>query len=331
MTQALKQTAKNIFSIPRLGPKVEQERRASVFGMVESGKTTILGLLEVTCINYANACNKRGSKTKFRYLVRERKSGIRQAAGELRLGMFPEKTPVDKIFEADFMMRWDGLFDRGKMLVLPFCETAGETMGLLLDRFQQGQYEITPQMEDAELITDYILNTDAIVLIAPVTRPLGMEKEKGAKINLPDVNLSRLLTGIYGYKTEDARANPAGHRKIRGISVFLTKHDAAKSILLSNHIDLNNEEGVHTFMSKYFPETYAVLGWYGMENVKFWPTGVEIETQINPVTQKKEAKLHPLKPERGYKIKVDHNRNVPKYTEPPFYEFIEWLKDTVMA
>ena len=57
------ETAKQIFSIPRLTLKVEQERTASVFGMVESGKTTVLGLLEVTCIDYANKSNQKGSKT----------------------------------------------------------------------------------------------------------------------------------------------------------------------------------------------------------------------------------------------------------------------------
>ncbi len=128
---------------------------------------------------------------------------------------------------------------------------------------------------------------------------------------------------------EDAKANP-NHRPIRGIAVFLTKYDAAQSFLETKHMDLKTQEGVHAFMSKYFPDTYSVLGWYGLENVKFWPTGVEIETEKNQMGETV-AKLHPLNPNRGYKIKVDHNRNVPKFTENPFYEFIDWLKTTVMA
>jgi len=95
-------------------------------------------------------------------------------------------------------------------------------------------------------------------------------------------------------------------------------------------MSLETEEGVHAFMSKYFPETYAVLGWYGLENVKFWATGVEIETEKNELG-KIVPKRHPLNPNRGWKIKVDHNRNVPVFTESPFYEFIDWLKATVMA
>jgi hypothetical protein len=96
-------------------------------------------------------------------------------------------------------------------------------------------------------------------------------------------------------------------------------------------------------MSKYFPETYAVLGWYGLENVKFWPIGVELETRltetnnINPETNtpymEQKPFLHPLKPARGWKIKVDHSHDStkPVFTEKPFYEFIDWLKETVMA
>lgn len=322
------QKAKQIIAIPRLTPKPEQERRASVFGMVESGKTTILGLLEVVCVDYANKANKPGSKTKFHFLVQERTSGIRQAGSELRQGMFPEKTGTDKVFEADFMMRFDKTFGK-QHLRLPFCETAGETFTKLLDRFGKGQYDISPAMQDAALIHDYVLDTDAIVLIAPVTRPLGLEVEQGAALNLPDVNLARLLSGIYGYKMEDQRSNP-NHRPIRGIAVFLTKYDAVKNWLETKHMSLETQEGVHIFMSKYFPETYAVLGWYGLENVKFWATGVEIETEKNELG-KIVPKRHPLNPDRGWKIKVNHNRNVPVFTEKPFYEFIDWLKDTVMA
>jgi len=262
-------------------------------------------------------------------MVQERTSGIRQCAAELRQGMFPEKTVADHIFEADFLMGWDHSFSKREVIRLPFCETAGETFGLMLDRFKKGQYEISPDMQDIDLIYDYILNTDAIVLIAPVTRPLGIEVEKGAKLNLPDVNLSRLLSGIYGYKMDDAKSNPA-HRPIRGIAVFLTKYDAAQKFLETNQMSLETKEGVHAFITKYFPDTYSVLGWYGLENVKFWPTGVEIETEKNAMG-KIVAKRHPLNPDRGYKIKVDHNRNMPKCTEQPFYEFIDWLKNTVMA
>jgi len=327
-TKIVKAT-KQLFAIPKLQlKKVAPERRASVFGMVESGKTTILGLLEIVCVDYANRCNKPGEKEKFHFLVQERTSGIRQAGSELRLGMFPEKTPPDHVFEADFLMRFGGTFGE-KVIRLPFCETAGETMTKLLDRFQRGQYDITPNMQDAHLIHDYILDTDAIVLIAPVTRPLGLEKEIGAALNLPDVNLARLCAGIYEYKMRDMQTNP-NYRPIRGIAVFLTKYDAVKDFLEAKHMNLNTEEGVHAFMSKYFPETYAVLGWYGLENVRFWATGVEIETEKNEMGQIV-PKLHPLNPARGYKIRVDHNRNVPVFTEQPFYEFIEWLRDVVMA
>ena len=328
MSQVVK-TARNLLSIPRLAPKQEQERRASVFGMVESGKTTILGLLEITCIEYANKENEPGKKAKFQYLVQERTSGIRQSAAELRQGMFPEKTGVDKVFEADFLMRFRRTFGQ-QHIRLPFCETAGETFGKLLERFGKGQYDITPGMQDAALIKNYILDTDAIVLIAPVTRPLGVEKEVGASLNLPDVNLARLCAGIYEYKTRDAINNP-GHRPIRGIACFLTKYDAVKDYCEAKQMNLATEQGVHRFMSKYFPETYAVLGWYGLDIVKFWPTGVEIETEENELG-KVVAKLHPKNPSRGYKIAIDQNRNMHKFDyETQMYDFIEWLKDTVIS
>jgi len=324
----LKQTAKNIFAIPRRGPKQVQERRASVFGMVESGKTTLLGLLHIICTLYANQTNKPGSKKHFHFLVQERSSNIRQISGELCRGMFPEKTPPNHIFEADFLMRFGKTFG-DQYIRLPWGETAGETFTKMLERFGKGQYEINPDMEDAQLIHDYILNTDAVILVAPIPRALGEEKEIGALLNLPDVNLSRLLSAIYHYKEIDQLSNP-NYRPIRGVGVFLTKHDRHKVWLESKHMDINTKEGVHDFMSKYFQQTYSVLGWYGLENVRFWATGVEIEKEKNEFG-KIAAKRHPLNPARGWKIKEDHNRNVPVFTEAPFYEFIDWLKTTVMA
>jgi len=107
---SITQSAKNLFSIPSLSSKPpQQERRASVFGMVEAGKTTFLGLLEIICIDYANKTNKRGSKNKFHCLIQERTSGIRQTSSELRQGMFPPKT-TKGIFMADFLMRFGGTF-----------------------------------------------------------------------------------------------------------------------------------------------------------------------------------------------------------------------------
>ena len=329
MTQKVMETAKNIFAIPKLSPKIEQERRASVFGMVESGKTTILGLLEIVCVDYANKENRPGKKPKFHYLVQERSSGIRQAAAELRKGMFPEKTPA-RLFEAHFLMRFARTFGEQRIR-LPFCETGGEVFTKLLNRFQKGMYDITPAMEDAKLIKDYILDTDALILITPTPRGLGLEDDIGATLNLPDVNLARLCAGIYEYKMLDAKSGNPGHRPIRGIAVFLTKYDAVQDFCEAKQMPLDTPQGVHAFMSKCFPETYAVLGWYGLENVRFWPTGVEIETQRNEVTGQIEPKRHPLNPSRGWKIKENKNLNKPIFTEPPFYEFIEWLKNTVMA
>jgi len=330
MSQQLKQLGKNLLTIPRLTPKVEEERRASVFGMQQAGKTTVLGLLEIVCINYAAETNRPGSKSKFYSLIVERSSGIRQVAGELRQGMFPERTPANRTFEADYLMRWGGKIGQ-KQIRLPFCETGGEAFTNMLERWGKGQYAINPDMTEADLIFDYILNTDAIILILPITRPLGLETEIGAPLNLPDVNAARLVSGIFGYKMEDEKTNPM-YRPIRGVAVFLTKHDAAERVLGNAHINLSTKEGLHIFMSKYFPETYATLSWYGLENVRFWRTGLTIESEKDPITQKKKGKLHPQRPDRGFQIKVDYNRNMPVGDyETQMREFIDWLKDTVMA
>lgn len=331
MSQITK-TWKRLRAVPKLSAEPPRERRASMFGMVESGKTTILGLLHIICAMYANRENEPGKKPRFHSMVEERSSNIRVIAGELRKGMFPEKTPGDHVFEADFLMRFNRPFGE-EYIRLPCCETAGETFTKMLEKFGEGQYDIDPNMRDAHLIVDYILHTDAIILIAPVTRGVGTEAEIGAAVQLPDVNLSRLLEGIYKYKMKDKVVNPATHRPIRGIAVFLTKYDVLRDHLEAKHMNLHTDMGVHAFMSKHFPDTYQVLGWYGLENVKFWPTGLEIVSKVNEVTGEREGVLHPLNPKRGYQIVVDRARNMPKgdFYEEQMFEFIEWLRTTVMA
>jgi hypothetical protein len=323
-------SARELVSFRKFGSKLLEERRASVFGMQQSGKTTTLGLLEIVCINYAGETNKPGSKTKFYSLIVERSSGIRQIAGELRQGMFPERTPADRTFEADYLMRFGSRIGE-KQIRLPFCETGGEAFTAMLERWGKGQYAVDPNMQDADLIFDYVLNTDAIILILPITRPLGLEMEVGAPLNLPDVNAARLVSGIFGYKMEDEKTNQL-YRPIRGVAVFLTKLDAAEKTLAASHINIKTKEGLHVFMSRYFPETYATLSWYGLENVRFWTTGLTIETEKDPITGRRKGKLHPLNPTRGYQIKVNYNRNMPVGDyETQMHEFIEWLKNTVMA
>ena len=303
--------------VPSLGIKTSNERRVSIFGMVESGKTTVLCALETTCIDLTNRKDDLGKN--FYYFVEERTSGIRQASSEFRKGMFPERTPEGHTFEADFLMRWEDRFNK-IFLRLPFCETAGEEIAKLISRFQSGQYDLTPDtFANAGQIYDYILNCSGAIIIAPVTRALGVEEERGGRIKDPDVNIARLLECIYKYRETN------GLPPLKGLGVLLTKYDALSKYLCEQGMNLDTPEGTHKFMATHFKETYAVLKWYGLEKVRFWPTWVELETEKDLVTGNLVAIRHPV---RGYKIRTDMNTRMPKFSVSVYRDVIGWLKET---
>jgi len=205
-------------------------------------------------------------------------------------------------------------------LSLPFGELAGEEFTKLIARFQTGQYDLTPEtFQEAGAIHDYVLCCDGAIVIAPVTRALGLEDEQGSNVKDPDINIARLLDVIYKYR-ESNRLPP-----LKGLAVLLTKYDALQKFLCEQGMDLSTRQGTDRFMATYFKETYAVLKWYGLERVKFWPTSVGLETQKNPVTGQIEGVRHP---KRGWTIKVDRRTRIPEYSQDTYRQLILWLKET---
>ena len=313
-SQQLKQVLKQV---PVIGTRSAIDRKVSVFGMVESGKTTVLGFLELTCIDLTQPGNPKGKG--FYFIPKERTSGIRATASDLRNGMFPKPTPMGNIFEADFLMRWETTFNR-QFVRLPFAETAGEEIQKLITRFQEGQYDLsTRDFTQAGLIYENILRANGFIIIAPCTRIQGRDgtavEEETAVVKDPDVNIARLLECIYNYK-QDTQSGAPG---ITGIAVLLTKYDAMAPILTEQGMDLTSPIGVQNFMSTHFKETYAILKWYGLNKVRFWPTWVELERD-------REGNL--LQNERGYQIARHGGRRVPKYSCPSYLELIDWVRTT---
>jgi len=307
-----------------LGKPSSFEQRVACVGTQGSGKTTVLGFIHVTCQILTNELDQN-----FYFRVDEKTSGIRQAPSDLRNGMFPVATPIrpGHIFEADFIMRKHVPFGT-QSIRIPFAETAGEEISRLIDKFSHGQYELdTRDFTQARQIYEQILQSNGFIVIAPVTRARfydgkGMEEEP-TLIKDPDVNISRLLECIYNYK-ESTQAPP-----IKGIAVLLTKADAMITELRASGMDLDTEEGMRLFMSRYFPETMSVLRFYGLDKVRFWPSGVELDVKPNPQNNNQlEPYLHPDDPKRGYKIKVDKKQHRPVYSMPTYMQLIEWIFQT---
>jgi hypothetical protein len=293
------------------------EKRLIFVGTRASSKTTALGCLDLTCDVLS------AQDPNFTHFIDEKTSGIRQVPSDLCQGYFPEPTPPGLIYEADEIMRWKTSFGERKVC-LPFCETAGEDIESFMGPFGQSVYHQNVNYQSAENLNKYICDSNGYVLVVPVSRAHlpgvpQMDEESGELLKDPDVNIARILSAIYRYKAKSR--SPA----IEGIAVLLTKYDMIEAYVKSRGMDLYNNVGARQFLETYFRQTSALLKFYGLQKVRFFPVHVQVEKGKLPdgnITYLK----HPSG--RGYKIMLDHDRNLPIYSEQSYLNLIQWVKET---
>ena len=298
------------------GRGTRSEKRVSVIGTMGSGKTTALGLICLTCDTLSAVYPE------FKFDIREKTSGIRQAPSDLRQGHFPPKTIPGTMYEADLILKWEDRFNT-KIVRLPFCETAGEDIQKWISKFSASMYNIAQQdYRTAVDIYKYVLSSNGFILVIPVSRALmttespPLEKEPESLPRDPDLNLVRILEVIYDYK-ERTRSPP-----IEGMAVLLTKYDLIQPYAQSMGMDLYQPGGCRRFMEAFFPATLAKLKFYGLEKVRFFPSYVQVE-RVG-----KEGRIVKW-PDGTDKIVMNPSRpRMPIYSEDSYIQLITWLKDT---
>lgn len=291
----------------------QSEKRVSVIGTVESGKTTALGLICLTCQTLS------AQNIAFKSRIRERTSGIKQAPSDLRRGHFPPKTTPGSYYEADLLLKKEGHFG-DRTVTLPFCETAGEDIQKWINSFSQSMYVQRPKHHVVDELYKYVLNSEGFILVCPTSRALmhtgsqPLEAVPTGTSNDPDVNLSRIVDAIYDYKQQ-------ANMKIEGIAVLTTKQDIIQPYAQSMGVDLTNPQGMQKFMTSFFPDTSQSLKWYGLDKIMFFPSWVQVERQQDG---------SPVKWQDGSeKILMNIRRpRMPQYSEQSYMNLVNWLVDT---
>jgi len=292
----------------------QSEKRVSVIGTIGSGKTTALGLICLTCETLTNV------DPTFKFDIREKTSGVRQAPSDLRQGHFPPKTLPGTYYEADLIMKWEGSFG-DKIVRLPFCETAGEEVQRWINRFSRGMYDLQRDFRSAGEIYKYVSSSNGFILVCPVSRALmftpdkQLEQEPSDLPRDPDLNLVRILEAIYDYK-ERTHSPP-----IEGMAVLLTKYDVIQPFAQAMGVDLYQPGGPERFMKAYFPATTAKLNFYGIDKVQFFPSYVQVERMPDNSLAKW--------PDGTDKIVLNpHRPRMPVYSEQDYINLINWIQRT---
>lgn len=304
-------------SLPKIGGKQKLQKRVTFVGTRGSSKTTALGCLALT----ADILSTQDKN--FTHFIDERTSGIRQVPSDLCAGYFPEATPPGLIYEADLYLSWKSTLGE-RTICLPFCETAGEDIQNLMGPYQTSVYKQALEWDQAENLNKYICESQGYVLVVPVSRARmpgvpKMDEEPDNLLQDPDVNIARILSAVYRYKKKSRSPN------IEGIAVLLTKYDLIDAYVKSRGMDLYQPEGARQFLQTYFRQTSGLLKYYGLEKVRFFPVHVQVERQKMPDGSTQLVKWNDG---HGYKIAVDHDRNLPVYSEQSFLNLIQWIKNT---
>jgi hypothetical protein len=311
----LQKAARKVFNMPqevvestvgKIGVKAGQKSVITV-GIRGSGKTSVLGCLELCCDI------KSQRQPNFSHFMRERTSGIRQVPCDLAMGKFPMATPPGIVYEADEIMRWTYPFGT-RSVVMSFCETAGEDMQNLAGKFTSSVYEQNTDWQDVETLNKYICNAHGYLMMLPVSllpipgMPKVDEVPEGLHAN-PDLSCARILSAIYGFKAD------YGLPPIEGIGIIWTKYDMIQEYCKANNMDLYTPEGSRRLMETYFRQTLAVLKYYGLEKVAFFPFHIQAKRRLNQDGSSTLTK----------QIAVDVKRNIPIFAEQSGYNIIDWI------
>ena len=300
------------------------EPRISVLGVRRSGKSTFIGCLHVKLIDQALKGHLKYRVHEYQsYLPMEgdtRVAGQRVSAAELRQGKFPVPTPQGIAFEADMSIRFPKRFSGEKTVHLPVIDVAGEEVATSIEHISQGQWSIPALNPVARELYNKIYRATGIVLIMSAASVTELEGSPENLFYIADVNLSHIVERVFDYKEKNAKEIP-----VKAVCVVLTKYDAVAERLLVQGMDLQTAKGRDKFMCTHFPETYSMLGWYGLDKCLFIPTWVDLQYDA-----KGQVMWNPpdkWRKNRTPMISVDHRTNRPNYSEESYETFILWLKE----
>ena len=328
ITQALKKISIPVPHLQSAEPPLEP--RISVLGVRRSGKSTFIGCLHIRLVDMA-------LKGLLKYRVHEyttfgmeegtRISGQRVSAAELREGKFPLPTPQGLVFEADMSVKFPKRFGGEKNVHLPIIDVAGEDVAQSIEHISTGQWNIPALNPIGRELYNKIFRATGIVLVMSAASVTELEGQPENLFYIADVNLSHIVERVFDYKEKNAKEIP-----IKAVCVVLTKYDAVAERLLVQGMDLQTQQGRDKFMSKHFPETYSMLGWYGLNKCLFIPTWVDLQYDgqgnvvWNPPDKQGRDKPTPM-------IQVDRRANRPTMSVPSsptfcagYDLFVDWLR-----
>lgn len=344
------ETTKKNSSVGDLLDAQPDSNRITMIGTMGAGKSTHLAGLLV-------AADRKVSKSRdtdypFRYILAEGSGNIEHDKSALRAGHFPPKTGALKasVIEPGLTFEWAHTTHLAgiemtlskRQAKMPICDLAGEDLCQLIEKVNQVRTLQQASQLNAQRITGIVTQSAGLMLIIKATRAQGLgieiEKEPTGMDGLSvysDANLKRMVDGIIRFKRQN-RNSP----QIRGVAIIVTAWDGLAPVAQQistitgkpfDPLDVAiSQESLDKFMYMCYPSTHAAITSLHIQNVRYFPSFFEVETDDNnkPIywdgtTSPKIRKPDIFDPTQNF----EDNVNTVKNSEFWFFKELDWLQE----
>ena len=247
----------------------QQAIRLAMVGTRASGKSTCIGLLNMTAIDMEFEAEEQQDKsgTCFaRAAIGEGQSQVRSVMNDLYNLRFPPPTPTS----ANFRSHLELIFERRggfasrlsspaqHSVELTLTDVAGETMTELLEAIDAGETEFA-NFHDFDEINKYILSANSFIMIVDIASliraTLPQYQETGEDSQEQDAAMARFVDKLRIWKQQN-RTSP----NIEKVALIGTKYDEARPLVGLNFGQFGNLEGENVrFLINYLPQTWQAL------------------------------------------------------------------------
>ena len=245
------------------GSNNQQPTRLAMVGTRASGKSTCIGLLNMTAIDMEFVAEEEQDQSGTRFIraeIGEGQSQVRSVMNDLYNLRFPPPTPTGGNYRSHLELifeRRNGLTGRlfrpaQHSVELTLTDVAGETMTQLMEAIEAGQTEFS-NMHDFDEINKYILSASSFIMIVDVAS-LIKESDAVDDSQEQDASMARFVDKLRTWKQMN-RTSP----KINKVALIGTKYDEGRSLLGLGAEYGNLEAEYTTFMMNYLPQTWQAL------------------------------------------------------------------------
>ena len=247
----------------------QQATRLAMVGTRASGKSTCIGLLNMTAIDMefdAEEQQNQAGPYFAKASIAEDSSQVRSVMDDLYNLRFPPPTPTSANFRSHLELTFERRSRLGGRLFSPsqhsveltLTDVAGETMTELMEAIEAGETQFA-NFHDFDEINKYILSASSFIMIVDVASlirgSLPQQQEDYEVSQQQDASMARFVDKLRTWKQQN-RTSP----KIDKVALIGTKYDEARPLLGVNFGQYGDLEGEsERFLMNYLPQTWQAL------------------------------------------------------------------------